>query len=62
MHRSFFHYLAPRPEDNELYSQFKYTELKDFDYPPEHHYKVGLSKKQRERISAENQKLKKRRK
>lgn len=24
--------MAPRPEDNELYSQFKYTELKGFDY------------------------------
>jgi len=32
MHRSFFHYPAPRPEDNELYSQFKYAELKGFDY------------------------------
>ena len=25
-------YPAARPEDNELYSQFKYTELKGFDY------------------------------
>lgn len=32
MHRSFFRYPAPRPEDNERYSQFKYTELKGFDY------------------------------
>jgi hypothetical protein len=32
MHRSFNHYPAPRPEDNELYSQFKYTKLKGFDY------------------------------
>jgi len=32
MRRSFFQYPAPRPEDNELYSQFKYTELEGFDY------------------------------
>ena len=25
-------YLAPRSEDNELFSQFKYAELKGFDY------------------------------
>lgn len=25
-------YFAPEPEDNELFSQFKYTELKGFDY------------------------------
>ena len=28
MNRNYDNYLAPRPEDNELYSQFKYTELK----------------------------------
>ncbi len=32
MERNYDNYLAPRPEDNELYSQFKYTELKGFDY------------------------------
>ena len=32
MQRSFQSYLAPRPEENELYSQFKYTELQGFDY------------------------------
>ncbi|MEM9919043.1 MAG: glycoside hydrolase [Bacteroidota bacterium] len=32
MERNYDAYLAPRPEDNELYSQFKYTELKGFDY------------------------------
>jgi hypothetical protein len=32
------------------------------DYPPEHHYKFGLSKKQCERISTENQGRKERRK
>ncbi|GAB3648586.1 glycosyhydrolase [Echinicola sediminis] len=32
MHRNYDAYPAPRPEDNELYSQFKYTELKGFDY------------------------------
>ncbi len=32
MERNYDAYLAPRPEDNELYTQFRYTELKGFDY------------------------------
>lgn len=32
MERNYDAYLAPRPEDNELYSQFKYTQLKGLDY------------------------------
>ncbi|QCX40346.1 glycoside hydrolase [Aureibaculum algae] len=32
LERNYDAYLAPRPQDNELYSQFKYTELKGFDY------------------------------
>jgi len=32
MERNYTAYPAPRPEDNELYSQFKYTELKGLDY------------------------------
>jgi|GEM_PF-194858 len=32
MQRNYDGYLAPRPEDNPLYSQFKYTRLKGFDY------------------------------
>lgn len=32
MERNYTAYPAPRPEDNELYSQFKYTELQGFDY------------------------------
>ena len=32
MERNYTAYLAPRPEHNELYSQFKYTELRGFDY------------------------------
>ena len=32
MERNYTSYAAPRPEDNELYSQFKYTELAGFDY------------------------------
>lgn len=32
MQRNYEGYPAPRPEHNELYSQFKYTELKGFDY------------------------------
>ena len=32
MERSYTAYMAPRPEHNELYTQFKYTKLKGFDY------------------------------
>lgn len=32
LERNYTAYPAPRPEDNELYSLFKYTELKGFDY------------------------------
>jgi len=32
MERSFHHYSAIHPRSNELYSQFKYTELKGLDY------------------------------
>ncbi|MBA6316130.1 glycoside hydrolase family 117 protein [Cellulophaga baltica] len=32
MQRNYDGYMAPRPKDNELYSQFKYTELKGLDY------------------------------
>lgn len=32
LERNYTAYMAPRPEDNELYSQFKYTELKGLDY------------------------------
>ncbi|MDO6761264.1 family 43 glycosylhydrolase [Tamlana sp. 2_MG-2023] len=32
MERNYDTYKASRPEDNELYTQFKYTELKGFDY------------------------------
>jgi len=32
MQRNYSAYMAPRPEDNELFSQFKYTELKGLDY------------------------------
>ncbi len=32
MERIYTAYRAPKPDDNELFSQFKYTELKGFDY------------------------------
>ncbi len=32
MSRNYSQWSAPRPEHNELYSQFKYTKLKGFDY------------------------------
>ena len=32
LERNYTAYMAPRPENNELYSQFKYTRLRGFDY------------------------------
>ena len=32
MQRNYDNYLAPRPEDNELYTQFKYTKVEGLDY------------------------------
>jgi len=32
LERNYTAYMAPRPEDNELYSQFKYTRLRGLDY------------------------------
>lgn len=32
MERLYTNYLTPRPEDNELFSSFKYTRIKGFDY------------------------------
>ncbi len=32
LHRLYDAYPAPKPQNNELFSQFKYTELKGFDY------------------------------
>ncbi|MEM9259664.1 MAG: glycoside hydrolase, partial [Bacteroidota bacterium] len=32
MERNYSRYPAPRPEDNELYTQFRYTEIAGFDY------------------------------
>lgn len=32
MERNYDNYMAPKPEDNELYTQFKYTEIKGLDY------------------------------
>ena len=32
LERNYTAYMAPRPEDNELFSQFRYTELKGLDY------------------------------
>ena len=32
MERIYTDYAAPQPQHNELFSQFKYTELKGFDY------------------------------
>ncbi len=32
MERIYTDYLSPRPDNNELFSQFKYTELEGFDY------------------------------
>lgn len=32
LERNYDNYLAPRPEDNELFTQFKYSKLKGFEY------------------------------
>jgi hypothetical protein len=32
LERNYSDYMAPRPEDNELFSKFKYTRLEGFDY------------------------------
>ncbi|APZ45566.1 glycoside hydrolase [Polaribacter reichenbachii] len=32
LNRLYDNYLAPKPQDNELFSQFKYTDVKGFDY------------------------------
>jgi hypothetical protein len=42
MERNYTAYSAPRPEDNELYSLFKYTELQGFDY---HNHDGTLSRR-----------------
>lgn len=51
MHRSFHHYSAIHPRDNELYSQFRYTELKGFDY---HGHDGTISRRDPSKIIFEN--------
>ncbi|WNJ16566.1 glycoside hydrolase [Pontibacter sp. G13] len=51
MERSFHHYSAIHPRDNELYSQFKYTELKGLDY---HGHDGTISRRDPSKIIFEN--------
>ena len=51
MERSFHHYSAIHPRDNELYSQFKYTELQGFDY---HGHDGTISRRDPSKIIFEN--------
>ena len=51
MKRSFNNYTAIHPRDNELYSQFKYTELKGFDY---HNHDGTISRRDPSKIIFEN--------
>lgn len=51
MYRSFHHYRAIHPRDNELYSQFKYTELKGLDY---HGHDGTISRRDPSKIIFEN--------
>lgn len=51
MHRNYDAYLAPRPEHNELFSQFKYTELKGFDY---NNYDGTISRRDPSKVIFEN--------
>ena len=51
MERIYTDYPAPRPEDNELFSQFKYTELKGFDY---HNHDGTISRRDPSKILLHN--------
>ena len=51
MERSFHHYSAIHPRNNELYSQFKYTELQGFDY---HNHDGTISRRDPSKIIFEN--------
>ena len=51
MLRNYDQYMAPRPEDNELYTQFKYTELKGFDY---NDYDGTISRRDPSKVIYEN--------
>jgi len=51
MKRSFENYSAIHPRNNELYSQFKYTELKGFDY---HGHDGTISRRDPSKIIFEN--------
>ncbi|WJS94538.1 family 43 glycosylhydrolase [Flavobacterium johnsoniae] len=51
MERLYDNYLTPRPEDNELFSSFKYTELKGFDY---HNGDGTISRRDPSKIIFEN--------
>ncbi len=51
MNRSFKNYSAIHPRNNELYSQFKYTELKGFDY---HNHDGTVSRRDPSKVIFEN--------
>lgn len=51
MERLYDNYLTPRPEDNELFSSFKYTPLKGFDY---HRHDGTISRRDPSKIIFEN--------
>lgn len=51
MHRNYDQYMAPRPEHNELYTQFKYTELKGFYY---NDYDGTISRRDPSKVIYEN--------
>ena len=51
MERLYDNYLTPRPENNELFSSFKYTELKGFDY---HNGDGTISRRDPSKIILEN--------
>lgn len=53
MERSFHHYSAIHPRNNELYSQFKYTELEGFEY---HGHDGTISRRDPSKIIFENSK------
>jgi len=51
MQRNYDNYMAPRPEDNELYTQFKYTEIKGLDY---NNHDGTISRRDPSKVISEN--------
>lgn len=51
LNRLYTNYPAPKPEDNELYSQFRYTKLEGFDY---HNFDGTITRRDPSKVIFEN--------